>query len=453
MHEDANSPVRPSAPRKAPLVRLALGVVATAAGAAMFAVAFRWTLSFALRHLFHAPNVVAAMEALPLWARVLVPAAGGLCSGLVSLLVTRGAQGHGVGDVMEAVVLGRVHLSMRATLVKSVASWLAIVGGGSIGREGPLIRFGGAWGEAVSRPLGLETEKAQLIACGTAAGFAAAYNTPFAAVLFVIEIVMGVIVPTMIVPVVIATAISVGVTRALIGEGPLYGQRAFHLASPIELVAFAALGLVAALGSHAFTQLLAFGERVFARSWLRLPWRPALGGLVAGLFVCVLPSVAGNGYEPLNALLDGNAALGLVGFLLVGKAFATTASVSAGSPGGVFTPVLLVGGCVGLAFAAVLGRIVPLGAAGGYALVGMAATTAATTHAPLMAAVMIFELSGDYAIALPLMVATAVATLLSRVLREDSIYTAELRRKGIAWEMTMEGRRRTEPKTVSSRAP
>ena len=127
---------------------------------------------------------------------------------------------------------------------------------------------------------------------------------------------------------------------------------------------------------------------------------------------------------------------------MVGKCLATTASVSSGSPGGVFTPTLLLGGAIGTLYAAALAACgAPIGSAGGYALVGMAAATAATTHAPLMAAVMVFELSGDYAIVLPLVLATAVATFVSRQLRRDSIYTAELHQRGVAWEVTLEGRR------------
>jgi CIC family chloride channel protein len=133
--------------------------------------------------------------------------------------------------------------------------------------------------------------------------------------------------------------------------------------------------------------------------------------------------------------------LGFVALLLLGKCFATTASVSSGSPGGVFTPTLLVGGAIGFLYANAASIWLHIGPAGGYALVGMAAAIAATTRAPLMAAVMVFELSGDYAIALPLMLATAVATLVSRWLGRESIYTAELRQRGIGWEMTMEGRR------------
>ena len=430
--------------------RFGLGVLLVALAAALFAVAFRSGLKLVWQHLAGAPDVVTAMTRAPLWLRLCLPAVGGLLAGLLGLILARRSSGGGgaggVGDVMEAVVLGRVKLSMRSTLLKSAASWCAIALGGSLGREGPLIQFGGAAGKLLSARLGLPLERARLlIAAGTAAGFAAAYNTPVAAVLFVLEVVTGVVVLDAIVPALVATVIASAVTRAAVGAGPLYGQRGFIEGSTVELVAFAALGLCTAVFAQGFMRLLSFGEDAFRRSRLPLPWRPALGGLLAGAMVAVMPEVAGNGFEPLNALLDGRLATGFVALLLFGKAFATTASVSSGSPGGVFTPARLIGGAVGVLFASALSAL-GLGHSpvGGYALVGMAAATAATTHAPLMAAVMVFELTGDYAIALPLLLATSLATLASRALRRDSIYTAELRQRGVGWEVTMDGRRNDE---------
>ncbi|HXX48727.1 MAG TPA: chloride channel protein, partial [Myxococcota bacterium] len=162
--------------------RFALGVVAVALLAAAFAVVFRFSLGWVMREATGQADVVAAMTAAPAWARVAFPALGGLLAGVLGLFVARAKGGQGVGDVMEAVVLGRVELPMRVTLLKSLASWTAIASGGSIGREGPLIQFGGAAGKLVADGLGLSLESARLlIAAGTAAGFAAAYNTPFAA--------------------------------------------------------------------------------------------------------------------------------------------------------------------------------------------------------------------------------------------------------------------------------
>lgn len=424
-------------------LRLAVGALAVGIVAASFAVAFRWSLLFVTRAATGASDVVSAMQSLPPVARVLAPAVGGLVAGLLGLLASRFPESGGVGGVMEAVVLGRVRLSLRATLLKSSASWAAITSGGSLGREGPLIQFGGVAGKVLGRFFSLDEEGARiLIGAGSAAGFAAAYNTPFAAVLFVMEIVTGVVVLRALVPTMVATVVAAALTRAVVGAGPIYGQRAFQLASPVELVAFAVLGVAVAAAAQAFMRILSLGERVFRSRKLPMPWRPLIGGLLVGLVMLALPEVAGNGYEPLASVLDARLSLAFVALLVVGKIFATTASVSSGSPGGVFTPTLLVGGGVGFLFGAGLAHLgIHVGPPAGYALVGMAAATSATTHAPLMAAVMGFELSGDYAVVLPLLLATAVATTVSRALRPMSIYTAELHERGIGWELTLEGRR------------
>jgi CIC family chloride channel protein len=410
--------------------------------AAAFAIAFRATLSAVLGGVAQARDVVAAMRAMPWWLRLFLPAAGALVAGALAMLVARTRGGQGVSDVMEAVVIGRVHLSMRVTLLKSLASWVAIASGGSLGREGPLIQFGGAAGQFFGNTFRLDADQVRtVVAAGTAAGFAAAYNTPLAAILFVLEVVTGVVVLDAVVPALIATVIATAATRAVVGAGPIYGARVFTLHSSHELFAFAGLGVVAALGAQGFMKALAASEHGLGR--VPLPWRSAFGGLLAGGAITFLPEVAGNGYEPLNWILDGSFAPTFIGGLLLAKCFATCASVSSGSPGGVFTPTLLLGGCIGFLYGTGLGALfgADVGPAGGYALVGMAAMSAATTHAPIMAAVMAFELSGDYAVVLPLVLATAVATLVSRQAGADSIYASELSRRGIRWELTLEGRR------------
>ncbi|HEX5660084.1 MAG TPA: chloride channel protein [Polyangiales bacterium] len=438
----------PEPERRAHALKFAAGVLTVAALAAAFAIVFRFALGRVLALLTAADDVVSAMRGVPIWLRVAVPAVGGLLSGSVSLLLARSGQGGGVSDVMEAVVLGNVRLPLRATLLKSLASWLAIAAGASLGREGPLIQFGGAAGKWTSDRLGLPFSDARrLIAAGTAAGFAAAYNTPFAAVLFVLEIVTGVVVLQAMVPVLVATVIACACTRWLVGEGPVYGLRAFALHSPMELIGYAFLGIVGAIAAQFFMLSIRAAERMFHRSGLGQPWRAALGGLLTGSVIAFLPEVAGNGYEPLNEILDGRLAAPAVILLVVAKALATSASVGSGSPGGVFTPTLMIGGGVGYVMGALLCSLFgpQVGAAGSYALVGMAVTTAASTHAPLMSAVMAFELAGDYAIALPLCLATAVATATSRALRKDSIYTAELTARGVAWELSWDGRRSAKP--------
>lgn len=423
------------------LGRLVAAAALVGALGAGLAIATRVALDRGVRWIYDADDVVAGITAAPSWLRILAPAIGGLVAGLVvQLLIRRGSPG--VADVMEAVALGRGRPRLGAAAAQAAGSVAAVLGGGSLGREGPLIQLGAGVGHEIARratQVGLE--RRALVAAGTAAGFAAAYNTPLAAVLFVLEVVVGVITLDVVIPVAVATAVGTALTRAVVGGGPIYGLRAFEVVSSWELLAFAAVGLVAAVAGVAFMALLGAGERAFARlaGWPR-PVKTALGGLLVGLVLWRLPDVAGNGYEPLRRTLDGQFALTMLLGLGLAKAIATTASVSSGSPGGVFTPTMFIGAAVGAALGHAMIRLAPFGAAldpGGYALVGMAAAIAATTHAPLMATVLGFELSGDYPIVLPLLLATAVATLLARRLHPDSVYTAELRRRGIPWDRSI----------------
>jgi CIC family chloride channel protein len=174
-----------------------------------------------------------------------------------------------------------------------------------------------------------------------------------------------------------------------------------------------------------------------------MPARPAVGGALCGVILCFLPAVAGNGFEEVTSILDGKLALGAVALLFVMKPLATAASVGSGNPGGVFTPTLLIGACVGLVYAAGLHALFgdAIAAPGGYALVGLATALATTTHAPLMSALLACELSGDFAMILPLLVACAIGAGVARRLYIDSVYTAELTRRGLRWRLTLDGRR------------
>jgi chloride channel protein, CIC family len=415
------------------LLRIAVALFVVALGAAAFAMAFRAGLQLVYGGLFHAHDVLEVFTRLPWAARLGLPALGGLLAGSVGRIAARRGDVPGLGDVMEAAVVGGNRISLRATLWKALGSWLAIATGNSVGREGPLIQFGGSLASRVAAVARIDGSPSRaLVAAGTAAGFAAAYNTPFAAVLFVVEIFTGVVALESLAVILVAVTVSTALVRATVGGGPIYGQRAFSIASPYELVAYAALGVLAALFAHAFMRLLAGAERLFQKLATRQPWRAALGGLLVGVLALAVPEVAGNGYEPLNFVLDERYAMGLLLLFVLTKSVATTTSVSAGIPGGVFTPTLFVGGCLGVLWAHVLGSwFGASAAAGSFALVGMAAAIAATTHAPLMAAVLVFELSGDYAVVLPLVLATAIASLVSRAIGVDSIYAAELRRHGV----------------------
>ncbi|HEX8031525.1 MAG TPA: chloride channel protein [Vicinamibacterales bacterium] len=421
-------------------VRFLAALVAVAFGAAFFAVSFRLGLSWWYRSAFDADNVVTAMAAMPWWLRLTVPVAGALAAGLVARW--RKPASQGVSNVMEAVVLGNVTLSMRATASRVTSSALAIASGFSIGREGPLIEFGGSLAAAVARRTGLSLNDTRvLVASGTAAGFAAAYNTPFAAVLFVFETIIGIATPAAVLPTMAATVVATLVTRSLVGEGPIYGLRTFQVSAMGDLWWLLVLGGIAAIVAVAFKMFLARAEGVFERLALAQPWRAIAGGVVVGMLVIGLPDVSGNGFEPLNQILNREYLTSTIAWLLVAKIVATSVSVASGVPGGIFTPMLLAGAATGWLWAQLIASLSSYAPdVGAYALVGMAAITAASIHAPLTAAVLVFELSADYAMVLPLILATVVATSLSRALGSESIYESELRRRGLGWELTLEGR-------------
>lgn len=432
---------------RTPTARFASALVLVALGAAGFAILFRVSGHLASELLFGPGNVLEVFRRVPWWLRLVLPPIGGLLAWAVLRLSARMGTSASVGEVMEAIAAGGGHMSAPATGLKAFASWLAIGGGASIGREGPLIQFGGALGSSLSRWFSLEDKRHRaLVAAGTAAGFAAAYNTPLAAMLFMVEVVAGMATLEVLVPAGLAVVLATALTRAVLGEGPLYGLRTFTLVTSAELLGYAVLGVAAGLFGAGFMALLGRGERWAARSRWPLLVRILVGGFAVGAVSPVLPEVVGNGFEPLAELLSGTLPLVVLLALLVAKPLATTLSVSSGLPGGVFTPTLLTGACLGALFgagvnAAFPGQVAPPSA---YALVGLAGLCAATTHAPIMAAVLGFELSGDYAIVLPLMLVCTCAAWVSEQLHPASLYEAELHRRGLSWH-DAPGERRLQP--------
>jgi CIC family chloride channel protein len=409
---------------------LAWIVVGVAAGA--IAIGFRYALHGAYQLILGSDSILAGVSALPPWACVLLPAAGCLAATGLVALARRGNQG--VGGVMEAVSLARGRISFRASVARAGACFFAVASGASLGREGPIIQVGAGTGDAIGRRLALgEDDIRVLIAAGTAAGFAAAYGTPLAALLFVSEIVTGATSLRVLMPAALAVVASTALSRFFLGAAPLYGARDYWVSDPGDLVLFALLGIAAGLAGVGFMMLLDGVRAGFARVPAPTLVRGALGGALAGAIAIGLPAVSGNGYEAVHQVLDAGGPVLVLLLLVAGKSVATACVVGGGSPGGVFTPALFVGAVLGSLLGAGFERLGAGAPPGAYALVGMAALCAATTHAPLMAAVLVFELSGDYGLALPLLAAAMIATAVARRLRRDSLYTEELRQRGVPW--------------------
>jgi CIC family chloride channel protein len=414
------------------LGRRFVGWIAVGLAAGALAVGFRRLLEHTYRLLLGSGSVLEGVSHLPAWACVVLPALGCLLATGVVALARRGNQG--VGGVMEAVSLARGRMSFRASLARAAACFAAVASGASLGREGPIIQVGAATGDAIGRRLSLgEDDVRVLIAAGTAAGFAAAYGTPLAALLFVSEIVTGATSLRVLMPAALATVASTALSRFFVGAAPLYGAHAFGVSGAGDLVLFALLGAIGGAAGVGFMVLLDRVERALRRVPGPTLVRGALGGALAGAIAIGLPAVAGNGYEAVHQVLETGGPVLVLLLLALGKSSATAFAVGGGSPGGVFTPALFLGAVLGRLLGegfAMLGATAPPGA---YALVGMAALCAATTHAPLMAGVLVFELSGDYGLALPLLAAAMIATAVARRLRSDSLYTEELRRRGVGW--------------------
>ncbi len=377
-------------------------------------------------------GIVESFSHLAWWWRCLLPAFGGLCAGGILHLGMRIPRSRSMSDYMEAIVIGDGEISSRSSLVKCGSALCTIASGGSIGREGPLVQLAAMLAALVGRvgawPI---PSRRVLVACGAAAGIASAYNAPIAGALFVAEVVLGSLAMETFGPLVLSSVMATITVRALVDGAPLYGLPAFHLRSNWEIVPYLGLGLSLGLIAPWFLRLLRWSERAFTATRLPAFARLALGGLIVGLLAIYQPEVCGNGYSTVNSILHGGWLWHTLAVVLICKLMATAATFGSGAVGGVFTPTLFGGASLGYLFGLAVQHVWP-GASdpSAFALVGMGAFLAATTHAPLTAILMVFELTLDYDIILPLMLACIAGYYTAASLDRRSIYSASLARKG-----------------------
>ncbi len=373
--------------------------------------------------------------ALPWWARILIPATGGLLVGPLVHFLAREAKGHGVPEVMEAVALRGGTIRPRVVAVKSLASALTIGSGGSVGREGPIVQIGSAVGSSIGQIFRLPPRQLRtVVGCGAAAGIAATFNAPIAGALFAVEIILADFAVAQFSPIVISSVVATVVSRSFLGDFPAFEVPAYELVSPFELVPYMGVGIVAGVVSWGFVQILYRTEDLWDA--IRIPeWTKAsVGGAMVGSVGAIgLPHVFGVGYGSINAALTGELAVPMLVTLLAVKLVATSITVGSGGSGGVFAPSLFMGAMLGGLFGTFVHQWFPDATAtsGSYALVTMGAVVAATTHAPITAIIMIFELTSNYTIIPALMAACVVSTLVATLLGRDSIYTRKLHRRGV----------------------
>lgn len=371
---------------------------------------------------------------MPWYWRVAIPAAGGALVGPLIYFFAREARGHGIPEVMKAVAIRGGVIRSRIVGVKALASALTIGTGGSVGREGPIVQIGSAFGSALAQRLKLNAAGVRtLVGCGAAAGISATFNAPIAGAIFAAEIIVGDFAVMQFTPIVISSVVASVVTRYAIGNHPAFPVPDYEIVSPFELGPYMVAGVVAGLVAVAFIRTLTYSEEVFERVPMPEWSKATLGGALVGTMAIWLPNVYGVGYTTISGALAGSLGLGLMAILVVAKIVATSITIGSGGSGGVFAPSLFLGAMAGGVVGVLVERWFPgaTGSSGAYALVTMGAVVAAATHAPVSAIIIIFELTQTIDIIPALMTACVISTLVAQLSYRDSIYTTKLRRQGI----------------------
>ncbi len=395
------------------------------------------------------------------WSYVFVPIAGALIAGPLIAWFAREAKGHGVPEVMQALVMRGGRIRPRVAIAKILASALCIGTGGSAGREGPIVQVGSTLGSMTGQILHLSDDRIKnLVACGAAAGIAATFNAPIAGVAFSIEVLMSELQVRAFGNVVIASVSAAVVSQLYLGDRPAFTVPTYTMDSPITILFYLLLGIVAALVGVLFIKMLSWFEDIFDNWKFSLALKPAVGALLLGLLgfsylqltgasysnptefqlgmplIENIPHVYGSGFTFIEEALHGRINFWILAVLVFLKPLATSFTLGSGNSGGVFAPSLFIGAMLGGAMGELFDAWQPAlaGPSGAYALVGMAAVFSACARAPLTAMLIVFEMSNDYALILPLMLTAVTASYLAQYLQQESIYTIKLVKRGIRFE-------------------
>ena len=369
------------------------------------------------------------------WRRVVIPVLGSLVTGYLLFKYFPLARGSGIPQTRAALFIHDGRISLRSVAGKFVCCSISLASGIPLGREGPAVYIGSGLASTIARRLGLSRAQVRsLVPVGGAAALSAAFNTPIAAVLFSLEEIVGDLHAPVLGSVVLASATAWMVLHLVLGDNPLFHVPGYHLVSPAELGAYVVLGIVGGLCSVAFVKLLLWLRARFAKLPATSLWiQPVVGGLTVGVFGYFMPQVLGVGYDQVERILNGDVVLKTVAILAVLKIISTSVAYASGNAGGVFGPTLFIGSMVGAAVGAVAHLLFPESTAGpgAYALVGMGTAFAGVIRAPLTSVIMIFEVTRDYTIIVPLMVANLIAFYISQKLQKRPIYEALAQQDGL----------------------
>jgi len=399
------------------------------------AILFRFMIRFVQGSSFGSWHLdLAYIEAMPWYWKLIIPAVGGLIVGPIIYFFAREAKGHGVPEVMEAIILKGGVIRPRVVVAKIIASAVSIGTGGSVGREGPIVQIGSAAGSVLGQLIKVNGSQLRtLVACGAAAGIAGTFNAPIAGSIFALEILLGDFALTQFSPIVIASVTSTVISRHYLGNFPAFTIPSYELVSIWEFIPYALLGALAAFVAVIFIDVVYKAEDVFEAIPIPEWVKPAIGGLIIGAIGIFFPQIFGVGYETMDMTLASKLTWSFMLMLIFLKLIATSITIGSGGSGGIFAPSLFLGGALGGFVGAVTNMVMPelAGSPGAYALVGMAAVSAATMHAPITSILILFELTNDYRIILPLMMAVIVSVVLKMNLKKESMYSLKLIRKGL----------------------
>ncbi len=370
------------------------------------------------------------------WARKLfVPALGGLIVGPLIYFFAKEAKGHGVPEVMQAIIARGGMIRPRVAVVKAIASAITIGTGGSVGREGPIVQIGSSIGSSVGQFFRVSSHRLKtFVGCGAAAGIAAAFNAPVAGALFSVEIILQDFAFAHFSPIVVSSVMATVVSHMFEGDFVAFRVPVYKLTSPYELIFYFILAALSALVGHLFIRVLYFSEDFFDHR-LKFPeyLKPVIGGFIIGGGALFFPEMMGVGYESINSALHGNTIWYMAIVFLFVKLLATSLTLGSGGSGGIFAPSLFLGAMLGVFFGGLVHSYFPdiSSGPGAYALVAMGGLISATTYAPITAIVIVFELTNDYHIILPLMITCIISTIISLKLSRESIYTKKLVNRNI----------------------
>jgi CIC family chloride channel protein len=379
-------------------------------------------------------DVLTFYDGLATWQIVGLPMLGGLLVGLIVHFLASEAKGHGVPEVMTSLALYGGRIRKRVALVKIMASAICIGSGGSSGREGPMVQIGSSIGSTIGQFFKVTMmEQRTMVGCGAAAGIAATFNAPVAGVLFALEIIIGDFGLASFSPVVLSSVTATAISRYYFGDLPAFIIPQYELASLWEFCVYPFLGLTCGAAAVLFVAVLYKAEDTFEAAKMPDWIKPAIGGFLLGLILLRFPHVFGVGYGAMNMALHNELTGWMLFSLIFLKIAATSCTLGSGGSGGIFAPSLFIGAMSGGFFGWVAGNFLPAVTASpaAYALVGMGGVVAGATHAPITAILIIFEMTGDYKIILPMMITCIISTIAAQGIKSGSIYTIKLRRRGI----------------------